>query len=391
MRAWKRIPEKGDQSVSVIVAVDTYPVSYPEPNDHNRHRCVCLVRITDSDGRHGWGECTTYWPEASVAAAVIVDAARDDLIGKDPLRNASIMRALRERTWWYGTGGVGIAGFALSGIDVALWDLKGHVLGASVLDLLGGPGKDALPAIASSHGTGEVIEQMAEEIGGWLAGGLTGVKVGFGKLGNANLGFEHDRDMAFMRAVREAVGPDKRIMIDCGVRNHWTVPEAVRRVRGFEEYDLAWIEEPLGADDPEGYLQLRRATASLIAYGEREFSASGVDRLLRTGTIDVVGLDPGRIGGITGFALACDSIEIHRRQGNAHAWSTAIDTSASLAISWAKPVCRQFEEQPFKGPMQDDLIGGAIVHENGFMAQPTGPGLGIEVDQSVVDRYLIAR
>ena len=107
--------------------------------------------------------------------------------------------------------------------------------------------------------------------------------------------------------------------------------------------------------------------------------------------VDVVGLDPGRVGGITGFALSCDLLEVHRRQGNAHAWSTAIDTAASLALSWAKPVCRQLEEQPFKGPLQADLIGGAIVHENGSMPLPQGHGLGIEVDQSVVDRFEIAR
>ena len=107
----------------------------------------------------------------------------------------------------------------------------------------------------------------------WLATGLTGVKVGFGKLGDANLGFEHDRDVAWMKAVREALGPSKRIMIDCGVRNKWTVPEAVARVRAFEEYDLDWIEEPLGAEDPHGYAQLRQATQTLIAYGEREYAA----------------------------------------------------------------------------------------------------------------------
>ncbi len=377
--------------MSTIAALDAFPVSYPEPNDHGRHRGVCLVRVTDSDGRVGWGECTTYWPEAAVAAAAIVQASAADLIGGDPLRNASLMGRLRERTWWYGTGGVGIAGFALSGIDVALWDLKGHVLGVSVLDLLGGPAKDTLPAIASSHATSSVIGEMAEEIASWLESGLTGVKIGFGKLGDAHLGFEHDRDVAFMKAVREAIGPNARIMIDCGVRNRWTVPEAVRRVRAFEEHGLDWIEEPLGADDPDGYLQLRRATATAVAYGEREFSAAGVDRLLRTGAIDVVGLDPGRIGGITGFALACDIIEIARRQGNAHAWSTGIDTAASLAISWAKSVCRQFEEQPHKGPFQADLIGGAIVHRNGHMDMPTGPGLGIEVDVEVVDRHLIPR
>ena len=122
-----------------IAALDAFPVSYPEPNDHGRNRAVCLVRLTDGDGRTGWGECTTYWPEAAVAAAVLVEALRGHVVGKDAVQNESIMRGLRAQTWWYGTGGVGIAGFALSGLDVALWDLKGKILGARVLDLLGGP------------------------------------------------------------------------------------------------------------------------------------------------------------------------------------------------------------------------------------------------------------
>lgn len=375
----------------MIRSVEAFPVSYPEPNDHGRHRAVCLVRIRDEDGRVGWGECTAYWAEAAVACATLIEALAPQLVGADPRQNETIMAALRGQTWWYGTDGVGIAGFALSGIDVALWDLKGHVLGERVLDLLGGPTKDRLPAIASSHAAQSDIGDMADEIASWLESGLTGVKVGFGKLGDANLGFEHRRDVAFMRAVREAIGPDKTIMIDCGVRNQWTVAEAIRRVQAFEEYGLDWIEEPLGADDPEGYQQLRQATATSIAYGEREFGPRGVARILQTGTVDVVGLDPGRVGGVTGFAKACDLIEIARRQGNAHAWSSAIDAAASLAISWAKPVCHQLEEQPFKGPMQDDLIGGAIVHQDGYMPQPQGPGLGIQVDESVVQRFLIER
>jgi L-alanine-DL-glutamate epimerase-like enolase superfamily enzyme len=299
------------------------------------------------------------------------------------------MRQLVPETWWYGTTG-GIAAFALSGIDVALWDLKGKALGRSVLDLLGGPVKDRLPAIASSHATSSDIGEMAEEITGWLSTGLTGVKVGFGKLGDANLGFDHDRDVAFMKAVREAIGPDRSIMIDCGVRNRWSVSDAIRRVRAFEDYGLDWIEEPLGHDDPLGYAQLKNAVTAKIAYGEREYQLAGVDRIMASGTCDVLGLDPGRIGGITGFSRACDRVElVNRREANGHAWSTAIDTAASLAIAWAKPVCRQLEEQPFKGPMQHDLIGGAIVHHDGYMDLPKGPGLGIEVDQSVVDRFVI--
>lgn len=374
-----------------IDSVEAFPVSYPEPNDDNRHRAVCLVRVRDRDGRVGWGEGTTYWPEAAVATAVLIEALAGRVIGRAAVENEAIVRDLEAQTWWYGTDGAGIAGFALSALDIALWDLKGKALGARVVDLLGGPAKERLPAIASSHATQPEIADMVADIVGWLETGLTGVKVGFGKLGEANLGFEHDRDVAFVRALREALGPVKHIMIDLGVRNRWSVADAVRRVRAFEEYAIDWIEEPLGHDDPEGYRQLRRATQTLIAYGEREWSPRGVARIVAAGTVDVVGLDPGRIGGITGFAQACEVLDLARRQGNAHAWSTAIDTAASLALSWARPVCHQLEEQPFKGPMQDDLIGGAIVHENGLMPQPHGDGLGIEVDEAVVRRFALGR
>jgi L-alanine-DL-glutamate epimerase-like enolase superfamily enzyme len=373
-----------------VVRVEPFPVSYPEPNDHGRHRAVCLVKITTDDGQVGWGECTTYFPAAARAAGVIVESLATLVVGQNPVQIDTIMRTLYAETWWYGTTG-GIAAFAISGIDIALWDLKGKALGASLVDLLGGPVKDRLPAIASSHATSNDIGEMAEEIAGWLETGLTGVKVGFGKLGDANLGFEHDRDVAFMQAVRAAIGPDKSIMIDCGVRNSWSLTEAIRRVRAFEEYDLDWIEEPLGHDDPLGYAQLKAAVTSKIAYGEREYQVQGVDRIIASGSCDVVGLDPGRIGGVTGFSRACDRIAlVNRREANAHAWSTAIDTAVSLAISWAKPVCLQLEEQPFKGPMQDDLIGGAFVHTDGYMQIPQGTGLGIDVDERVVQRFLIA-
>jgi L-alanine-DL-glutamate epimerase-like enolase superfamily enzyme len=373
-----------------IARVEPFPVSYPEPNDHGRHRAVCLVKITADDGQVGWGECTTYFPDAARAAGLIVESLGKLIIGMDPVQTDTIGKKLYAETWWYGTTG-GIAAFAISGIDIALWDLKGKALGASLVDLLGGPVKDRLPAIASSHATSNDIDEMAEEIAGWLETGLTGVKVGFGKLGDAHLGFEHDRDVAFMAAVREAIGPDKSIMIDCGVRNSWSLTEAIRRVRAFEEHDLDWIEEPLGHDDPLGYAQLKAAVTSKIAYGEREYQVQGVDRIIASGSCDVVGLDPGRIGGVTGFSRACDRIAlVNRREANAHAWSTAIDTAVSLAISWAKPVCMQLEEQPFKGPMQDDLIGGAFVHTDGYMEIPRGPGLGVDVDESVVQRFLIA-
>ena len=190
---------------------------------------MCLVCVTDKDGRTGWGEGTTYWPEAAATTAVLVEALAPGLVVLDPIQNETVMQRLCEQTWWYGTEQAGIIAFALSAIDVALWDLKWKILGARVLDLLGGPAKTELPAIASSHATRAEIPAMAEEIAGWLATGLTGVKVGFGKLEEASLGFDHDRDVAFVNAVREEIGPEKRLMIDIGVRKDWTMADAIRR------------------------------------------------------------------------------------------------------------------------------------------------------------------
>lgn len=366
-----------------VASVEAIPVSYQEPTDHNRFRSVCLVKITDTDGRIGWGEACAYFPEATFATAKIIDGMADIVIGQNPLHTEAIWYKLKDHSWWYGTG-AGIASIAISGIDIALWDLKGKQLGVSVLDLLGGPVRDTLPAIASLHGTHASIEQMAEEIAAHTATGLHGAKVGFGKAGNANLGFDEARDLEFVDKVRAAMGPGKDLMIDLGVKNFWDVPTAIRRARAFEDRDVAWLEEPLGHDDPGGYAALRAASGIRIAYGEREWNASGVQRIVNTGTVDVVGLDPGRVEGITGFRKASEVCALNRRQANAHNFSTAIVGAASQALSFASPACYLLELQPVYGPAQKDLVDKPVWHTNGLVNLPQGPGLGIEINEDLV-------
>jgi L-alanine-DL-glutamate epimerase-like enolase superfamily enzyme len=302
------------------------------------------------------------------------------------LQNAAIWRECKGRAWWYGYGG-GIASYAVSAIDIALWDLKGKALGVSVLDLLGGAVHERLPAIASCHAHYSSIPAMVDEAREWLSSGLQGVKTGFGKRGDANLGYDHDRDVAYVKAMREGIGSDKMLMIDNGIAIKWDVTDAVRRLQAMEEYNLTWVEEPLGAWDPEGYANLRSKSSTRIAYGEREWTLAGFSRVLETGTVDVVGVDPGRAEGITGFKLVCDRIEASRRQANAHAWSSAIVTAASLAISFSTPACKLFEVKPLRNPMQHELVTTPFEHLDGWVYPPTGPGLGIEVLDDVVDRY----
>jgi len=367
----------------IVASVEAIPVSYQEPTDHNRFRSVCLVKITDRDGRVGWGESCAYFPEATLATARIIEGLAPIVIGRNPLHTEAIWHDLKQHSWWYGTG-AGIASIAISGIDIALWDLKGKQLGVSVLDLLGGPVRDTLPAIASLHGTDASIDKMAEEIAAHTATGLHGAKVGFGKAGNANLGFDEARDLEFVDKVQAAMGAGKDLMIDLGVKNFWDVPTAIRRARAFEERNVAWLEEPLGHDDPAGYAALRAASGIRIAYGEREWNAAGVQRIVQSGTVDVIGLDPGRVEGITGFRKAAEICALNRRQANAHNFSTAIVGAASQALSFASPACYLLELQPVYGPAQSDLVDRPIWHRDGSVNRPEGPGLGIEINEDLV-------
>ena len=139
-----------------IASVEPIPVAYPEPNDFNATRYLCLVKITTDEGVVGWGESITQFPEANPAVAALIAGMTEVLIGRDPVHTEKIWLDLKNRAWWYGYRG-GLASYAISAVDIALWDIKGKILGNSVLDLLGGPVHDRLPAIASSHAHYESI------------------------------------------------------------------------------------------------------------------------------------------------------------------------------------------------------------------------------------------
>jgi len=370
-----------------IARVEAIPVAYPEPNDFNATRYLCLVKITTTDGVVGWGEAITQFQEANPAVAALIDGLAEFIVGRNPLDTECIWRQLKDRAWWYGYGG-GLASYAIAAIDIALWDIKGKILGVSVCELLGGAVHERLPAIASSHAHHSSIQAMADEALGWLESGLQGIKVGFGKRGDAHLGFEHARDVEYVAAMRAAIGTDKMLIIDLGYAIKWDVSTAVRRVIAFDDYDIDWIEEPLGAWDPSGYATLRAKTRTLIGYGEREWNLDGFERVLATNTCDVLGVDPGRAEGITGFKKVTDRVEAYRRQANAHAWSSAIVSAASLAISFSSPACKLFEFKPLRNPMQHDLVREPFTHVDGWVYPPTSrPGLGIEVDPEVIERY----
>jgi L-alanine-DL-glutamate epimerase-like enolase superfamily enzyme len=369
-----------------IVGIDAIPVAYPEPNDFGVTRRLVLARVQDSDGAVGWGEAVTTWEEATIVTAALVERLAPLVVGRDAVDVEAIWDSLRRHTTWYGRGG--LASLALSAIDMAIWDLKGKLLDQPLIALLGGAVHDRLPAIASAHAVKSDLDEMADEVGEWLAAGYHGYKFGLGTKGDADLGRSHDRDVAFVAAVRERIG-DKPIMVDAiwGYGIRWDVSTAIKRIRAFEEQGVFWIEEPLEPVNDAGYLRLKTATNILLAYGEREFTVEGYDRLLRTGAVDVVGVDPGRVEGITSSRKIIERIEAAHVHFNAHSWSSALNTAASLALSASTPSTLFFELKPLPSPMQHELVADPIEHAGGWIAPLEKPGLGVEVVEAAVEQY----
>ena len=152
--------------------------------------------------------------------------------------------------------------YAVAAIDIALWDIKGKLLGVPVVQLLGGAVHEKLPAVASSHAHYEDIGRMVEEAQEWVAPGHARPQ-GRASASAATRGSATSTTATSSTCARCARAcPDKLIMLDCGWNVKWDVMTAVRRVQAFDEYDLHWIEEPLGAWDPEGYANLRSKTTS---------------------------------------------------------------------------------------------------------------------------------
>lgn len=372
-----------------VRSVTPISVRYPEPNDDGAIRHLTLCRIEADDGTVGWGEAITSWPDACRATEAIIDGIAGELVvGRDPLDNVDIWRSIRQRAWWYGNRG-GISSFALSAIDIALWDLKGKLLGVPVTQLLGGAHHTRLPAIASTHPRLESLEAEADKHAGYITDlGFQGCKFGLGKKGDARLGSDIERDVEFIRLLRERVGPEPMLMWDRGVNTLiWDVSFALRLTTALEQYGLTWMEEPFEPDDLDSFRRLKTRCSTLIGSGEREWNVEGYRSFIASGAADVIGFDPGRAEGITGGRRVIELVEEAGVWFNAHAWSSAIVTAASLALSLTTPRVLVFEFKAEKSPMQHELVERPIEQSGGYVEGIECPGLGIEVREAVVEKY----
>lgn len=372
----------------MIRRVDAFPLAYNEPHYRGMERCVTLVRIETDDGVVGWGEAISQFREASLATKLLVDQGFAPLIlGQDPHDVEPLWQKMCAHAYWYGVEG--IAGFAISAIDMALWDLKGKLLGQPVATLLGGRLKREIPAMASIIFDMEDLDWTLSEFASFKDEGYRIVKAGWGMKPDAVFGQDAKLDLRYLTAVREVIGDEIALVVDTpGARGLWSVPEAIRRLREWERFNLRWVEQPLLPADLDGYARLRAANLGTpVGTGEDEWSPETYKRIIDAGAADVLQLDPGRCLGITGCRETVKLIEQAELRYTMHSWSGALNTAASLHVLAISLGGDTLDFKPHESPMQHDLVDDPWVQRDGVLALRDEPGLGVSIRQEAVDRY----
>ncbi|MEM7445766.1 MAG: mandelate racemase/muconate lactonizing enzyme family protein [Pseudomonadota bacterium] len=342
-----------------------------------------LVRITTDAGIVGWGEVDG---SPSVTKAIIeapyshtlVTGLRNLLIGEDPQDTTRLWQKMYQSTLYYGRDGAVVQ--AMAGIDIALWDIKGQALGKPIVDLLGGAIRDRM-RVYSSNMFQFSIEDTVTRAKTAVDTGHTGVKFGW-----EPFGADEKTDLAYVEAIRKAIGDDVDFMLDVGLV--WDAKTTIRRAQLFQPYGLCWIEEPLHPDDYAGYGKVSRACTQAIAAGEEECSRVGFERLIDEGQIDIVQIDLTRCGFTQAMQIAAYAASRGRKVCN-HNFTTNINTAASLHFLCAIPNAYVMEYCVEPSEISRHLARNPVRIEEGYAHLPTEPGLGVVPNDAVIEEYLV--
>ncbi|PSC06585.1 mandelate racemase [Alsobacter soli] len=372
-----------------ITAVRTYVLEAPltQPFAYSRAwyatRASMIVEIQTDQGLVGWGE--SYGP-ARINAA-IVRAMAPFLVGQDALRSEWIWQELYARYRDHGQKGSIIQ--ALSGVDIALWDLKGKFFGEPIHRLMGGPLRTQVNAYATGlygREQGSPEQYLAEEAAGYAAEGFKAVKL--------KVGFGIERDVRATHAVRNAIGSDVGLMIDA---NHaYDAVAAIRLGRLVEELDIGWFEEPVPPEDVRGHQEVRAALTIPVASGECEFTRYGFRELITTRAVDYVQPDTCSAGGLSECKKIADMACAYGVRYAPHVWGSGVAVAAALQLLAVlpsftppslDPVEPMLEFDQTEHPVRAALLATPISHRRGVVAVPTAPGLGIEIDREALRRF----
>ena len=365
-------------------------------------RAVGLVKLTTDDGVVGWGEGLS-----GPSARVVHEAFAPLLLGADPMQRNGLWQRMFQ-TLYNGNDAVGIGGSAISAVDTALWDIAGKASGLSVSALLGGRVRERIAvyatglyysaegmAAASSRGRSRPFraeahptlpERLLDEARLYVELGFAGMKT---KVGGLSLA----QDVRRVAAIRAAIGPDIFLMVDAN--QAYNAATAIRIGRELAALDIFWFEEPVNATDVDGYLQVKGALPMAIAGGENLRTRYAFKDYIGRRAVDIVQPDVINVGGITEMHRVAAMANAFGILCNPHVWGSPVMIAASLHVAAAVPECpparaplpyqqepvMEFDRTP--SPIREG-IAEPFEQKGGFLDVPTGPGLGVEIDEAAV-------
>ncbi len=346
----------------------------PKPED-----CIhTLLAVLTDEGLVGWGSAFTN--DELVRGALTV--LRPFYLGENALEPERVSEVLHQNTFWMGRGGS--ITHTISGIDIALWDLLGQATGQPVGRLLGGRYRERVMPYASL--LMEEPEKMSDRLLPLKAQGFRAFKIGWGPFGRR----DKATDEAIVRAARQAIGAECRLMVDAGASDAFWPRDfkwALNTSHMLANYDVAWFEEALLPDRLEDYVALRRQSPVPIAGGEVLTRRQSFQPWLQAGAFDIVQPDATKVGGLSesrriGWMARENGVRLIP-----HGWNTALGLAADLQLASALPDV-DLVEYLTGSPFVDNIAsGGWKLNADGTLPIPDRPGLGVTIDMDAVSRY----
>lgn len=372
-----------------LIVLEAPGAGYRSPEDAGEAfgiKYLPLVRVTTDSGITGYSDIET---QPHIAKAIVeapsegatpgFQGLKSVLVDEDPFEVERLWQKMYMASVYYGRRGAAIQ--VISGIDIALWDIIGKALEMPVYKILGGGYRNRVRAYASTlfRPNPESMRQACRE---YLDQGFSAVKFGWGVFGQ-----DRKQDIKLVEAAREALGEETELLIDPGWYVQRTAKEAVEMIRDLEPFRPFFVEDFLHPEDYAGYGQVSEAVNVKIAAGEQESTEWGFQQLITQGMVDVLQPDISRCGGFTTARKIVHLVEMQHRLCVPHAWSSDLLTAATLHLNAFLRRSLFVEFNTTTSPMSREICHAPLQLEDGYLSVPQGPGLGIEVDETSIERY----
>lgn len=336
-------------------------------------RSATLVQVETDKAITGLGSCSG---NGELIEFIVANVLKPLLIGMDPTEIDAIWDKAYVRGGHkeFGTRGIGVV--ALSGVDIALWDILGKVRGVPLYQLLGGKCRDKVPVYATALYP-EEPSRVAKRARGFAEQGFHGVKI--------KVGFDLDQDIRIVRAVRNELGKNFTVMTDAN--QGYSIDVALKAADAFADCGAYWLEEPLFVEDIEGHTILRERGRTPIAVGENLHTRYAFENFIVRGAVDFIQPDVARAGGISEIRKITALASTYKVPVSLHTWGDGVALAASVHLSAALENCIMMELDYTYNPLREELLREPFKVQNGYLLPSEAPGLGIEINPDALERF----